>query len=155
MSRDTAHGMHGHWAANHFVMSATGPVGPGLLYHYFLFKGHTGNIGGDAFDGPRWNTDLIGYHPWAIIRMQVSLSENLEDGLRLLAAGQYHLSCKVGLNRVRMGRRWPIFFSIPAEGRPRIIPSKKSVFCCARCIDNQIRRICVTGEIVHIHFASP
>ena len=134
MSRDTAHGMHGHWATNHFVMSATGPIGPGLLYHYFLFKGHTGNIGGDAFDGLLWNADLRGHHLWAIIRMQVSLNENLKRASPS-GAGQHHLSCKAGLNVVRMGGAGP-FFLYPAKA-PRIIPVK-------------IRRTCVTGEIVHI-----
>ena len=68
-------------------MSATGPIGPGYAIFRFLFKGHTGNIGSDAFDGLRWNPDLRGHHLWAVIRLRVSLGENLETGFALWPLG--------------------------------------------------------------------
>ena len=119
--------MHGHRAANHFVMSATGPIGPGLLYHYFLFKGHTGNIGGDAFNCLRRNTGLVGHHSRAVIPVQVSFGENLEDGSRVLTAGQRYLSFEARLHAFRMGRRGRIFLSVPTKGRSGIVPCKKAV----------------------------
>ena len=59
VGRDAAHGVHADGAADHLVVAAPGPVGPGDVERDLLLEGRMRQLGGDAADGGGGDARLL------------------------------------------------------------------------------------------------
>ena len=60
VGRDAAHGVHADRPADHLLVAAAGPVGPGDVERDLLLEGGVRQLGGDAADGGGGDAGLLG-----------------------------------------------------------------------------------------------
>lgn len=88
VGRYAAHRMHRHRPADHFVVTAPLPIGPGLIDHHFLFEGGLRQFGGDAADGRGADAGRPGHRIGAVFGIQIAFGKQMKHRPRPAPAGQ-------------------------------------------------------------------
>ena len=92
MGGDAAHRMHGDRAADHLLVPAAGPVGPGLVDHHLFLEGGMGDLGGDAADIVGCHAAGLGNRVGGVLGIEIAPGQQLEHRHRLAAVRQNHLA---------------------------------------------------------------
>ena len=88
MGRDAAHGVHADGAADHLVVAAADPVGPGDVERDLFLEGGMRQLGGDAADGGGGDAGLLGDILRRVVGAEKALGQQLEHRHRLAPVGQ-------------------------------------------------------------------
>ena len=147
---DAAHGVHADGAADHLVVAAAEPVGPGNVEGDLLLEGGMRQLGGDAADGGGGDAgrlrDLLG----RVLGAEEPLGQQLEHRHRVAPVGQ--------AERARQGRRQigdeaareRAGLLVVHQRHALVVAGEQAVVGGAGCLDHQPGRVGVAHEVLDI-----
>ena len=147
---DAAHGMHADRAADHLLVAATEPVGPGDVEGDLFLEGGMRQLGGDAADGGGGDAGLLGDPLGRIVGAEESLGQQLEHRNRLAPVGQAERARQrrrqIGSEPTREG----LGLLVVDERTTLVVAREQTVVGGAGSADHQPGRVGVAHEVVDI-----
>ncbi len=150
MSGDAAHGVHADRPADHLLMPAAEPVGPGNVERHLLLERRMRQLGRDPANGRRCNSRLLLRPLGRILGREKALGHELEDRNRLALVGETEAARQrqaliLAKRAHQLARRL-----VEAERIAGVVAREQAVVLRTGIPDHQPWRIGVARQVVEI-----